>query len=359
MNWLFKTRWGKVLIHTLVWVQLMLLPFLLWNLIRREGDDTGGWLPAPIADIDWRIIGLFFALMISFFYFHAEWLTDRLFLRRKFGLYVLSVVLCWVASVFILRAFIYSGWVGDGIAFKNRRMVGMTLSFLICWFASLGHRLTRVWMDSERSLRDMETEKLKTELSFLQGQINPHFLFNTLNTIYTLARRKADQTADAVMQLSNLLRYVLDTPADTTTVEDEVAHLRDFIALHSLRLTDKTRVVFEVDEKLGSQHIAPMLLLPFVENAFKYGLSSHRESLIQIRLSATEDGLLFEVQNPRFSSSAQPEMPNTGIGLKNVRRRLELLYPHQHELLIQESNTTYAISLRLRLHHQSIVKTSA
>lgn len=346
MNWLFQTTWGKVLLHLIFWAAVLSLPALL-----REAALTDKTVPAelltPFTQADWAIVVLFLTILIGFFYFNVGYLAPKLLLKKKLLLYFATIAVCWVMAMALILFVIRHDWLGVSPFFKNRRLYGMYAAFLLFWLASSGYRLTVAWFQSEQSRTVLENEKLKTELSFLQGQINPHFLFNTLNTIYSFAQRKSDQTGEVVLQLSNLLRYVLDTPTDTTALSDEILHLDDFIALHKLRLTAKTTVEFLVHGNPDGKQIAPMLLLPFIENAFKHGVSSHRESRIRFYLDILTDSIEFRAENQRFKT-VQADTGRTGIGIQNVRRRLELLYPGKHQLDITETEELYRVYLTIQ-----------
>lgn len=351
MNWLFRTRSGKILLHLLVWLQVMALPFMIRELFFA-GAEAPKVLTQPFAGSNWILLLLFFGIMIFFFYMNAGVFVPKLLLKRRFGVYLLVVAGCMFVIILLVKGLVSLDLVTDAEFFKQRRFLGLGSAFITFWFASVGYQVTRAWFQSEQARRDLENEKLKTELSYLQGQVNPHFLFNTLNTIYTLAHRKSDRTAESVLQLSNLLRYVMDSPPESVLLEDEIRHLEDFIALHKLRLTDKTRVSFDVTGHPSGIRIAPMLLLPFVENAFKHGVSSHRESAIRFRLEIQANSIRFRSENARFNS-AGIEKERTGIGIQNLQRRLTLLYPGAHDLHLSETPDQYVAELTISLEKGS------
>jgi LytS/YehU family sensor histidine kinase len=196
----------------------------------------------------------------------------------------------------------------------------------------------------------METEKLTAELAFLKSQINPHFLFNTLNNICSLARKKSDVTENAIIRLSQIMRYMLDDSHDTrVSLSKEVEYLHNYIELQRLRLTDKVKIQITVEGNPEFVLIEPLLLIPFVENAFKHGVSYLEEAEIRIELKIQETLLTFQVENNviRFAE-AKPD-PVSGIGLKNIKRRLDLLYPEKHALEIQDNGIKYHVMLRINL----------
>lgn len=343
MNWFFQTRAGVVLTHFMAWIAILALPLVVREIV---GPDNN--LPRVIAEPssvkEWGLLLGFQVVMICFFYLNSWVLVPKLLWKHRFVFYFGAVFLTLTTLLLLFFLIQHSSWMQAEPFFKDRKPFGLVMMFMIFWFASLGHCMTLAWFRSEKARRDLENEKLKTELSFLQGQVNPHFLFNTLNTIYTLAHRQSERTPGAVMQLSNLLRYVLDTPQDEVLLTEEIRHLEDLIALHQLRLTQKTHVSFEVKGDPNGIKIAPMLFLPFVENAFKHGVSAHRESNIQFILTLSGQQIEFSSSNTNLKSSDQ-DTRTTGIGIPNVRRRLELLYPEKHRLEIEESTALYNVRL--------------
>src|SRR6185437_9643902 len=191
-------------------------------------------------------------------------------------------------------------------------------------------------------------EKLETELKFLRNQTNPHFLFNTLNNIYALARKKSDETADVVMKLSKLLRFMLyETRNAQIRISDEIKTLDDYIELEKLRYNDRLTLSFVREIDNDNEPIAPLLLIPFVENAFKHGASESRfESFINLELVLQNGILEFYIENTKEENGKQTNDEN--IGLSNVRRQLELLY-REHEVSIKCEPTVFKVFLKINL----------
>lgn len=197
----------------------------------------------------------------------------------------------------------------------------------------------------------LEQEKLSTELSWLKAQINPHFFFNTLNNIYSLTLLDGEQAREAIHRLSRMMRYVLyDTQAGSAPLSQEVQFLQDYLDLMQLRLTDNVTVEFEAPQPLQDAPIAPLILLTFVENAFKHGVSTVDPSRIRISLQQpTPQTLKVTVQNSVFEDRPVALDENSGIGLTNTRRRLELLYPNRHTLIITEHTPEHEYHVHLTL----------
>jgi LytS/YehU family sensor histidine kinase len=179
--------------------------------------------------------------------------------------------------------------------------------------------------------------------------VNPHFLFNILNNICALARKKSDDTENAVIKLSQMMRYMLTESKDEkVNLEKEVDYLQNYIELQKLRVSGKVHIDFKIDGNPGLHMIEPMLLIPFVENAFKHGVSYAEESSIGISLRINDDGINFTTENPIFRTNSSNDGSESGIGLKNVLRRLELLYPSAHEISIFDNGKEYKVDLKIR-----------
>ncbi len=205
------------------------------------------------------------------------------------------------------------------------------------------------WLKTEEHRKETESEKLNTELSFLKSQINPHFFFNTLNNIYSLAIVKSEKTAPAVMKLSSIMRYILtETNNDFVPLQNEVDFTKNYIELQQVRLTEKTTVNFDVIGNVENKNIAPLLFIPFVENAFKYGISTKSTSEINIHIESLDNKIIFTSSNS-IVKSENNMMENTGIGINNVKRRLELMYSDKHVLTNTIKDNIYQVHLEISI----------
>ncbi|MDB5021499.1 MAG: hypothetical protein JWQ28_2626 [Pedobacter sp.] len=194
-----------------------------------------------------------------------------------------------------------------------------------------------------------EKEKVVSELSFLKSQINPHFFFNTLHTIYSLADSNADVAKDAIYTLSHMMRYVIyDTQNDLTTLENELKFVEDYIKLMKLRLSENVQVIFEKQSDMKNHQLAPMILLPFIENAFKHGVSTLHPSYVYIDIRQLGQAIKVEIKNSLFEERQHLEESN-GIGLTNTKRRLDLLYPNSYTLHVDSNTTTKEFTVTLTL----------
>ncbi|HWW39296.1 sensor histidine kinase, partial [Pedobacter sp.] len=199
-----------------------------------------------------------------------------------------------------------------------------------------------------------ELGKSDATLHFLKSQINPHFLFNALNTLYgTALQEHADRTSEGIQKLGDMMRFMLqENMEDKISLSRDVEYLKNYIDLQKLRTSVSTDVTIEtqIEEQLNELQIAPMLLIPFVENAFKHGISLQYPSHIKITLQTRSDTLYFDVYNSiHLKSVNDPERFKSGIGLQNVKQRLALLYPEKHELIIRENAKEFFIHLTLQL----------
>ena len=201
--------------------------------------------------------------------------------------------------------------------------------------------------DKERE-KNLIREKLETELKFLRNQTNPHFLFNTLNNIYALARKKSDETADVVMNLSKILRFMLyESKKEQIKISDEIKILDDYIELEKIRYSERLTISFIREIDNDNEQIAPLLMIPFVENAFKHGASESRfESFIHLEMKLQNGNLEFYIENTKEQNGKISSEEN--IGLSNVKRQLELLYK-EYEVAVENEATLFKVSLKINL----------
>lgn|GEM_PF-1022145 len=294
---------------------------------------------------------------IPFYLLHIRVLVPQLMIKRgRYGLYFLSFIPTY-AGVWAV-VWVMANLLGineqppmpQEVVEGGRPFPGGGLVFPFMIIFALGV-MFELLIDSERRKRreaQARKEKTQTELAFLKSQINPHFLFNSLNTIYGLALTKDDKTENAIVLLSDLMRYMLyESDTDQMPLRKEIEFMEKYIALHRMRLSDKKNIAiqFNVEGDIDNIKMEPLLLVPFVENAFKHGISYREESWVRICLLVEGQQLAFAVENSRHTH-VQPK-ESSGIGLTNTRQRLEMVYPNQHRLRLAESEETYSVSLTL------------
>ncbi len=205
------------------------------------------------------------------------------------------------------------------------------------------------WYIDEQKNKKLAEEKLAAELSFLKSQVHPHFLFNTLNNLYALTLIKSDKTPDIVLKLSDLLDYMIyKSNDDFVSLKIEVEILEGYIQLEKMRYNERLELEYKVEGNPDNHQIAPLVLLPFIENSFKHGASNDRvKPNIKILLKVKPNYLELNVQNSIPDEKKKDKSVGEGIGLKNVKRRLELIYPEQHELVIRPDEKEFEVNLKI------------
>lgn len=227
----------------------------------------------------------------------------------------------------------------------NLLLYALFLGVAIAWV------LGKNRIQDEKEKKRLEKEKMAAEIRFLKSQINPHFLFNTLNNLYAIAEKSRNQQlSDGLMELSSLMRYMLhDGQAEWVSVEQEIKLIRSLIEIQQLRIAEEDDVVISlnVSGDIENTRIAPLILIPFVENAFKHGIDWKQKSFVRINLGVENEIIRFEIRNSVFAGLASGHEQNSGIGLDNVRRRLALIYPEAHTLEIEQQDQVYSVTLIL------------
>lgn len=262
-------------------------------------------------------------------------------------LLVISVhVLLW-GLFLILPLFIYRmDTPGTGFVYGEL----LNKSFLIVLFY-INFKLAHSLFISEKQKKLLENERLNAELNFLKLQINPHFLFNTLNSIYSQAHLKSDQTEHSILKFSRIMRYVLyDSATDKIPLSQDLEYISNYIDLQQLRLSKNISIQYDVSGPVNGLSIAPLLLITFIENAFKHGISYTTPSEIKISIAVTGNDLSLTVGNAITRSSRES---TGGVGLINARRRLDVLYPGRHMLDVIENDHLYIVNLKIELDHES------
>jgi len=207
--------------------------------------------------------------------------------------------------------------------------------------------LVYFFIKAQDEKKSLENAGLKAEINLLKTQINPHFLFNTLNSIYAQAHQRSANTDESILKLSEILRYMIyDTGSEQINLEKDIHYLSSYIDLQKMRLSNKVTVDYSVKGKLESVSIAPLLLIIFIENAFKHGISYVQPSVITIQIEVFDKTLTLLVRNPIVTLN---KFVDGGIGLKNVKRRLELLYPGNYCLDISSDKKSYVVQLKINL----------
>ncbi|MCE2788505.1 MAG: histidine kinase [Saprospiraceae bacterium] len=235
--------------------------------------------------------------------------------------------------------------------------------FLSTFFVALSSTIYQImteWVKQQRDKKELENKTLQSELNFLKSQINPHFLFNTLNSLYALSLKKSDKAPEMVLRLAEMMRYMLyECNEKEVLLQKELTYLENYLEMEKIRHGQKVDIQYQVSGKIEKQRISPLLFIPFLENAFKHGISQQLEpGFINLTLTIDENRLQMELVNSKSSQGPRANASNSGgIGLINVKRRMEILYPTQHTIVIHETPNTYTVNLQLTLHQHEVLHT--
>lgn len=314
----------------------------------------GVWLALPFImfdDDDARHQAIFIKIMpatltnIILFFVVGEGLGPWFLRRQRLTSYLLSVL--GLSLLFVVLQGFMKEWLlspsGKGLAFHMFRSL---LNVFLAAALGTGYALVRHTLQQDKARQEEQQERLRSELSFLRSQISPHFIFNILNSIVFLIRSKSPQAEPVTLQLSALMRYMLYESGDQQIpLEKELNYLQNYIELQRIRFEEDVDIRVKIEGHPAAQLIEPMLMIPFVENAFKHGVGMLESPVIDIALNITEEKLSFIVRNKITPESAESKDFSSGIGLQNVRRRLELLYPRAHQLQAGEQDGWFVVTL--------------
>lgn len=336
-----------VLLHFTFWSAFILLPFFLRsNVDMVNAPPTRGFQHTLNVIRRSLPLTIFFNLIdIGFFYLNALVLMPRFLIRRKPLKYALITA---VAVAVFTYGLYYFRLTLTGKEFVWRFPVFSFLEILFFLTVSMVYRFLSERSEYEKLAQHRENENLKTELLFLRNQISPHFMFNVINNIVALSRTQPAQVETFLIRLSELMRYMLyETQTEKVSLQKELHYLENYIHLQKLRFDEDVQVNYTNDCNDKSRLIEPMLLIPFVENAFKHGGNLNGPTVIEIAIAQKNDKIIFRVSNTFIDSPRAIKDESSGIGLQNVKRRLKLLYQNNHLLTFNISDNTYKTELIL------------
>lgn len=330
------TRWLFILTFFGIWFASPFISF----------DDDDGWrqqfflkiMPASLTNI-------------PLFFLNTEWLAPRLLRKRGVATYLFSLL--GLALFFIVLQGIMKNWLlapdCKGVAFHSYKAL---FPVLFVTAVSTGYATVIYMLDGEKAGREARQERMQSELSFLRSQISPHFIFNILNSIVYLIRSKSPLAEPVTIKLSELMRYMLyDSNDAQIPLEKEINYLENYVELQRIRFEEDVDIRLNIEGDIAGQLIEPMLMIPFVENAFKHGVGLVANPVIDIDLKFNEKEMTFRVRN-KITPETQADKDNSsGIGLQNVRRRLELLYPEAHRLELKRTDEWFVAELWLVFGH--------
>ncbi len=359
-SFVFSNEWGpRISRHLIFWLAWLLFHGIIYGSFWRGGGAY------TFQDSIWNAITrayyisfteaflfmpahLFLSYGIIYFLF-PRYLFQRKYFQLIAGfavLLLLTASFSHVLSITVIREFRQSLNIPNGVnTFLFGLMAGLRGSNTVAGFAA-AIKLMKVWYQKNEEAQKLEKAKLRAELESLRNQLHPHFLFNTLNSLYSLTLHQSKQAPQMVVRLSELLRYILtDCNQPAVPLKTEIALLTNYIELEKIRVGDRLDVSIRVPADTEQYQIAPLLLLPFIENSFKHGVRDQSDAVwISMFLDVRDDHLHFQLVNGK-SQHPNTLMQSTGIGLQNVQKRLELLYPNQYKLRLTETDDTFIVNL--------------
>ena len=332
---LFKNR---IFQHVLFWCLSFLI---LLNVLK---------VSAEIKRIDLIYTAIFHFPIFLIVYFNLQVLFPVFLERGKYFLYGIAALAAIVldAGFYIILFDSWIDYIFSGYYFiAYYSFFDISLYFVIYMFITSLLRLARGWF----RLQEIENEKTLAELKALKSQVNPHFLFNSLNSIYSLSRKNSPQVPEKIIQLSDLMRHIIyDSEVEFILLTKELEMVRNYIELQNLRTSEKEKITLEVVGEIENKKIAPLIFLPFLENSFKHGLKSGaKNAYVKIKIEVSGKVLSFEIENAKGTASEINDTKYKGIGIENVKKRLKLIYPGFHLLKINNGDKTFKVLLQLQL----------
>ncbi|UJH69147.1 sensor histidine kinase [Allomuricauda sp. SCSIO 65647] len=304
--------------------------------------------------------GMFYRMLLNLglLYLNYLVLVPILLLRKKTLLYVISSILVLILFNLVANSMMpfappierFRSVLEKGDMVRLRKMPHFFSSIMSLTFFMLGAvlGLAKDYYKRDKINRQIKVQSKETELQFLKAQLNPHFLFNSLNSIYSLVRNGSNEAPEAVITLSELMRYMLyEAQEDLVPLAKEIEYIKNYVHLQLYRLSNSENVKLKISGEYSDKKISPLLLIPFVENAFKYGTDFKGKTYVDIKIQIFDDSLFFQVING--IGAYQKDELSSGIGLTNIQNRLDLLYPNDHLLKIDKKNGFHSVQLELNL----------
>lgn len=340
-HWLVQLR-KSGFHHFLFWI------FYLAFWVLTTFDDASSF------SLRFQNVGISLLFHAAVSYFNLYVLIPTLLQKKQYVVYSFSLLLsitlvCYpiIYALYLLNSDVANTDLVWSTRFFFIQAMGVSYTIII----TTALKLFFDWFNKEKEARELSILNRETELKYLKNQINPHFLFNSLNNLYSLSLKGSDKTPEVILKLSEILRYLLyESASDKVSLDKEIQYLKNFIEIESLRFGARANIVFEEVGDFEDVKIEPMLLIPFVENAFKHGLGKKIDAgFIHVRAELTDDWFFFSVRNNVLESKEVLLVSDGGIGNENVRKRLNLLYPQKYELNQTNSDEQYHVQLKLKL----------
>lgn len=348
----------RLLTHLLFWGSYLL--FSLFSQYSYSDDFSRAW----------TYVLSILPVTILATYFFIYWVVPQMLDRKKYLPLFFTFMLMAIVFGYLRRWSLHVVYVPtfrpdynylENPLFDIGKALTNAVQVYAVVFAAMIIKLLKRNYQQEQVAKDLAKEKLDAELKFLKGQIHPHFLFNTLNNLYSITMQESPRASELVMKLSTFLDYMLyEANVARVPLRKEIEQMKNLIELEQLRYGDRLQVAFSIRGDINNKFIPPLLMLPFVENAFKHGVSREIElSFISIDFHVKDQGLILQVENSKGGKAPENEEISKGIGLKNVRRRLELIYgPKKYDLQVFDEEETFMIILKVPLFEEGLLPES-
>lgn len=340
LDWLFGNR---LLQHILFWVAHVAFYGALYGSFQDNYAQT------------YTEELIYLPVKIAFAYFTLYYLLPRYLLRGDYvSFFIVFILSSFVAGIIqrsitftIHYPLYYPQYLAESF-FWIPKIVKTFVGMYPATFTAVAIKLLKLWYTNQKAQQVLTEEKLQAELKFLKTQIHPHFLFNTLNNLYALTLKKSDKAPETVLKLSELINYMLyECRSDQVALSKEIKFIRNYIDIEKMRYGDKLDIDLRITGEVGDRTIAPLILLPFVENCFKHGASEDlQQSWVKVSIDSHSDHVVIKVENSKAGENGVKR--EEGIGIRNVKRRLDLLYPGKHELKIMNGEETFLVILSIQ-----------
>lgn len=342
-----STKRKKIILHVAFW--LAYASFFMYQVSSGRRIEESGWTTILI-DVSFHLFAMVGISYMNYFFF-----MPRLLKQKNIGRYIIEFVPIFLALMYLVllgKQYILDGFTHEREFVYSLRFalyVFISAFFLVQFVGLL--KFVENYFELEAHKQELEKNQLISELRFLKAQVNPHFLFNTLNNLYYLAFTKSPNTPDVIAKLSQMMRYMLyESNHNRVPLDKELEYMENYISLEKLRLSDEVPITFEVSGSTEGKMIAPLVFITFLENAFKHGVSNGKKgSWIDVSIHVENDTCTYQVKNSKIQNTDKTVPEKSGIGLQNVKRRLDLSYPNDYELELDETEDTYSIQLRLKV----------
>ena len=345
-----RHRWSR---HLLFWTACWIFQGIIYGFIYDRGDQI------QFFQISFAESFIFLPLHIFLSYGIIYFVLPRFFFRGKYWLGMLSVIALILITASLSPVFHFYGiipfrqWMNFPFHTKNvffSFLGGLRGSMTVAGFA-VAIKLLKYWYLKKSENEWLEKEKLRAELELLKGRLHPHFMFNTLNSIYSLALADSSRTAEAIMKLSNLMRYMMTESGNSViSLDEEIGVVKTYIDLEKSRFAERLDITMRIEGEMKNKMIAPLILLPFIENSFKHGTSQMQDQAwMSLDIRVQENKLNLKLINGKPDQVNHQHLPS-GIGLQNVKKRLTMLYPDGYDLRITEDDAAFVVSLILQLN---------